>query len=391
MQNELEKITKEGLSTCVEPLIQWYRQNGRSLPWREAPSPYHVWISEIMLQQTRIEAVMEYYKRFIERLPEVSDLAGISEDDLLKLWEGLGYYTRARNLKKAAVQIMEEYGGELPDDYDLLIRLPGIGNYTAGAIASIAYGLPEPAVDGNVLRVVMRFLDCEADVMSQKVRRKTEDVLRQVMRERFKPCSADAEHGSGEISLHIRSEGGKSGRAGEFTQAIMELGEVICIPSGKPHCESCPLQDLCLGYSTGHEDTLPVRRAKTARRIEKRTVLRIRDEEGRIAIRRREDKGLLAGLWELPSVEGHLEAEDAMRILSSSVLPRPMESDDVFSCNPVTSLGPARHIFSHVEWHMVGYEVRVSSYHMLGLTWAAPEDFSEKFALPRAFQAYMIQ
>ena len=344
----------------IRPLLEWYSEHKRSLPWREAPSPYHVWISEIMLQQTRIEAVMSYYTRFLDRLPTVNDLAEVPEDELMKLWEGLGYYSRARNLRKAAVRITEEYDGELPADYDLLVQLPGIGNYTAGAIASIAYGLPEPAVDGNVLRVLMRFLDRDDDVMSQKVRRKIEETLRGVMRDYF-----DTE------SVHLSADIAGTNPAGDFTQALMELGEVVCIPNGEPLCDACPLKSLCLGRASGRAAELPVRKSKTKRRIEKRTVFIIRDEEGRVCIRRRPDTGLLAGLWELPSVEGHLKEDEVEGLIKK--------------------LPPARHVFSHIEWDMIAYEVRVTPHHIVGGIFVSPHDLDEKYALPTAFSAYRLR
>ena len=357
MADGMDKETVGRIGELVAPLLDWYSEHKRSLPWREAPSPYHVWISEIMLQQTRIEAVMGYYERFLSRLPDVRALAEVSDDELMKLWEGLGYYSRARNLKKAAVQLMEEHDGELPADYDLLVKLPGIGNYTAGAIASIAFGLPEPAVDGNVLRVLMRFLDRDDDVMGQKVRREAEACLREVMQ--------------GSVVATARA-------AGDFTQALMELGEVVCIPNGEPLCDICPLKGICKGRASGRAAELPVRKVKTKRRIEKRTIFLIRDDEGRVLIRRRPDKGLLAGLWELPSVEGHLKKNQVAEQMTN------------FEITSIKPLSPAKHIFSHIEWDMIGYEVRISPHHIVGEVWANPHDLDEKYALPTAFLAYRI-
>ena len=223
------------LEALVEPLCLWYEKEKRSMPWRDDATPYHVWLSEIMLQQTRIEAAKAYYDRFTKCLPDIPSLAAVSEEELLKLWEGLGYYNRARNLKKAASLLVERYDGRLPADYDLLLSLPGIGRYTAGAIASIAYGLAEPAVDGNVLRVTMRYLNCDEDIMKMSVRTKMEKQLRAIMP---KDCP------------------------GEFNQALMELGEVICIPNGKPLCEKCPLSHLCLAHKEGREMELPKKAEK---------------------------------------------------------------------------------------------------------------------------------
>ncbi len=366
------------MNELVTPLLDWYNENKRSLPWREAPSPYHVWISEIMLQQTRIEAVMAYYERFLDRLPTVRDLAEVPDDELMKLWEGLGYYSRARNLKKAAIRLVEDFDGELPADYELLVSLPGIGNYTAGAIASIAYGLPEPAVDGNVLRVLMRYLDRDDDVMSQKVRREVEESLRELMRERF---ATGRNH------------------AGDFTQALMELGEVVCIPNGEPLCDECPLKERCKGWASGRASELPVRKVKTKRRIEKRTVFLIRDEQGRVLIKRRPETGLLAGLWELPSVEGHLKknkvAEVVRQILTSLSSDAPRDTPASHTGTEATPditisgiLPPAKHVFSHIEWDMIGYEVQAVPHHIVGGIWVNPHDLDEKYALPTAFSAY---
>ncbi|MEE3467011.1 MAG: A/G-specific adenine glycosylase [Eubacterium sp.] len=355
MADGTDRQTVERVSALVRPLLDWYSKNKRSLPWREAPSPYHVWISEIMLQQTRIEAVMGYYERFLERLPSVRELAEVEDDELMKLWEGLGYYSRARNLKKAAIRVTEEFDGELPADYELLVSLPGIGSYTAGAIASIAYGLPEPAVDGNVMRVLMRFLDRDDDVMSQRVRREVEELLREVMRDVV--------------------------ATGDFTQALMELGEVVCIPNGEPLCDACPLKELCRGRASGRASELPVRKAKTKRRIEKRTIFVIRDSAGNVLIRKRPDTGLLAGLWELPSVDGHLKKAEVEAAVSGIA-----DGD----CEAIQRLPAARHIFSHVEWDMIAYEVRVTPHHIVGATWANPHDLDAKFALPTAFSAYRL-
>jgi len=228
-------MVKYELGAMVEPLCLWYEKNERSMPWREEPTPYHVWISEIMLQQTRIEAAKSYYERFTKRLPDVESLAAISEEELLKLWEGLGYYNRARNLQKAAQILVERYDGCLPAEYDLLLEFPGIGSYTAGAIASIAYGVSAPAVDGNVMRVTMRYLNCCDDISKQSVRKEMERSIMEVI--------------PGE-------------KPGTFNQALMELGEVICIPNGMPLCDACPLADACQGKKCQTQLQLPVKPIK---------------------------------------------------------------------------------------------------------------------------------
>lgn len=250
-------------------LLSWYEQNARPLPWRDEPTPYRVWISEIMLQQTRIEAAREYFLRFVARLPDVASLASASEESVLKLWEGLGYYSRARNLHAAAKKLMAEQGGKLPASFDALRALPGIGDYTAGAVSSIAFGRPEPAVDGNVLRVLSRLACSEENVGIAKVKTSFREALRPFY-------TAD--------------------NSASLTQSLMELGEVICTP-GVPHCLFCPLEPLCVGRAAGRETELPVMPEKRARRREKRTIFLLICGD-RVAIRKREKRGLLAGLWE---------------------------------------------------------------------------------------------
>ncbi|MBQ8590923.1 MAG: A/G-specific adenine glycosylase [Firmicutes bacterium] len=297
------------LQKVQEPLIAWYDGAKRDLPWRNDVTPYRVWLSEIMLQQTRVEAGRDYFLRFTKELPDVEALANVSDELLMKLWEGLGYYNRARNLKKAAGIIMEQYGGELPSIYEELLELPGIGPYTAGAIASIAFGRQRPAVDGNVLRVVMRLLGRYDDIAKDSVKKDVEAAL-----------------------LEVMTVGTSHERPGDFNQSLMELGATVCIPNGQPHCDECPWTDNCKARKQGIQMELPVKLTKKKRRIEKKTVLILRDEMGRLILHRRDDKGLLAGLWELPEKSGEL-------------------SDYVEICDLVEA-GEAVHIFSHVEWHM---------------------------------------
>lgn len=343
------------IGALVEPLCLWYEENRRYMPWRDEPTPYHVWISEIMLQQTRIEAVKAYYDRFIEKIPDVKSLAAIPEDELLKLWEGLGYYNRARNLKKAAQQVVDEHEGELPADYGLLMELPGIGSYTAGAVASIAYGIAAPAVDGNVLRVAMRFLDCGDDIMRQAVRKKMEQSVMAVI-----PSDAP----------------------GLFNQALMELGETVCIPNGAPLCDKCPLKDRCAGHKNGHEAELPVKKGKKERRIEKRTVF-LFEKKGLIGIAKRPDRGLLAGLWEFPSVEGHKGLEGVKQWLAENGI----------TTEDVSRAGRAKHIFSHVEWHMTGYYVvlpdDIPQDIVPGIHWVRREELLKQYAIPAAFRFFL--
>lgn len=344
------------LGALVEPLCLWYEKNKRSMPWREDATPYHVWLSEIMLQQTRIEAAKAYYIRFTERLPDVQALADVPEEELMKLWEGLGYYNRARNLQKAAKLLVERYDGCLPASYDLLLELPGIGNYTAGAIASIAYGLPAPAVDGNVLRVAMRYLNCDDDIMKQSVRRQMEKAIMAVIPKEM---------------------------PGEFNQALMELGEVICLPNGKPLCESCPLADTCQGHAAGREMELPVKPEKKSRRIEKKTIL-ILEWKGRLGIKKRPENGLLAGLWEFPAMDG---------FQTISQLQKYLQEQGVTEAK-VKRLQGGKHIFSHVEWHMRGYRIELTQEpqdFVSELVWLEKEQLKNEYAIPVAFHKFLHQ
>ena len=339
------------LEMIVRPLLEWFGQNARVLPWRDDPAPYRVWISEIMLQQTRVEAVKPYYQRFMEALPTIGDLAVCEEDTLLKLWEGLGYYNRARNLQAAARTVKEEYGGRLPEDWKELQKLRGIGSYTAGAISSIAYGRRAPAVDGNVLRVISRVLCSREDILKQSVKKKMEEELLAVMPE---------------------------GQAGAFNQALMELGATVCVPNGAPHCGICPLKELCLAHAGDCTDCIPVKAARKPRRIEEKTVFVIRDQEN-CAVGRRPGKGLLAGLYELPNTAGHLTQDEAVRWVK----------EQGFSPIRIRTLGPAKHIFSHVEWHMTGYLVIVEEQSRSGYIMTPPAFTEKMYPVPAAFAAYV--
>ncbi|MCI1955399.1 MAG: A/G-specific adenine glycosylase [Oscillospiraceae bacterium] len=337
-------------SKIVSPLLKWYKRNARSLPWRDDPTPYRVWISEIMLQQTRVEAVKPYFERFLREIPDVRALAEIPEGRLLKLWEGLGYYSRARSLKKAAGVLLEQYGGRLPASAEELKKLPGIGEYTAGAIASIAYGLPEPAVDGNVLRVAARLAASHRDVSAPGVKRELRESLRAVY---------------------------PAGNAGAFTQSLMELGATVCLPNGAPLCGACPLAGLCEARRKGEEAALPVKAPKAERRKEDRTVFLILCG-GAVAVRRRPETGLLAGLWEFPGVGGALSPERAENVLRGWGL----------SVGTMEPLPKAKHVFSHIEWRMTGYFVRVPKT-AAGFAWAEIPALFRDYAVPSAFRAHL--
>ncbi len=335
------------IEQALPRIADWYALSRRVLPWREEPTPYRVWISEIMLQQTRIEAVIPYYRRFLAELPDVAALAAVEEDRLLKLWEGLGYYSRARNLKRAAEMVMRDFGGELPHTAAALRTLPGIGDYTAGAIASIACGEPEPAVDGNVLRVLSRLLENGGDVLSPAVKKSVTTLLRE-------------HYPSGEA-------------AALTTEGLMELGETVCIPNGAPKCELCPWQSLCRAHQNGTEENYPVKAPPRPRRIEERSVLLLRWGD-RWAIRQREKKGLLAGLWEFPNEPGAVTEEELRA--------RFPQAERIAPC------GRARHVFTHVEWRMEGWLLDLKR-PLPGLTWETAAEIRSRYSIPTALKAYL--
>ena len=336
-----------------EPLVQWYRENKRDLPWRENPEAYRVWISEIMLQQTRVEAVKGYYDRFLKTLPDVQSLAEAEEDQLLKLWEGLGYYNRVRNMQKAARQIMVDYHGVFPSDYEEIRSLTGIGSYTAGAISSFAFGKPEP-VDGNVLRVLTRILADHSDIMKQSTKTKMEKALRKVI-----PADSPS----------------------DFNQGLIELGAIVCVPNGEPKCQECPVSHLCRAREEGQISEFPVKKKAKARRIEDKTILVFRDDE-EIAIGKRDKKGLLAGLYELPNVPGHLSRKEVENYCKEIGL-LPIR---------IKKLPAAKHIFSHVEWHMIGYDIRVDELEKTNkkeFLFIHPGEIEKTYPIPAAFEMYM--
>ena len=348
------------MKETAKPLVEWFRKNKRDLPWRERMDAYRVWISEIMLQQTRVEAVKPYYERFLKALPDVRALAKVSEDRLLKLWEGLGYYNRARNLKYAACQIIEEYGGKFPETYEEIRSLKGIGSYTAGAISSFVYNIPKPAVDGNVLRVVSRITADDSDIAKAGTKSKIEKEIEEVI-----PRDA----------------------AGDFNQSLIELGAVVCLPNGEPRCGSCPVSHLCLAHEQGRETEFPVKKKAKKRRIENRTVLLFRDAQ-KTAIRKRPAKGLLAGMYEFPNREGRMTYDEVVGYGKSLGL-TPVR---------IRKLGNAKHIFSHVEWHMTGYEILVDELEKSmadenkekgNIIFAEIRQLQEEYPIPSAFEAYM--
>ena len=331
-------------------LPDWYRDHHRDLPWRRDREPYHVWLSEIMLQQTRVEAVKGYYARFLEALPTVEALAGADPDTLHKLWEGLGYYTRVRNLQKAARVIVDGHGGAFPRTYEAVRALPGVGDYTAGAVCSICFDLPTPAVDGNVLRVTARVDDCSDLVTDPKVRKAVAARLAAVY---------------------------PAGRCGDFTQALMELGATVCVPNGPPRCGQCPCAPFCRGLAAGTAPSLPVRPEKKPRRVEEKTVFLLRCG-GRTAVVRRPSRGLLAGLWSFPNVAGKLDAQQALDTAAGWGV-RPTELERVTE---------RFHVFTHIRWELRGYVIRCAA--AAGpFTWVTDGQLAGEIALPTAFRQFL--
>ena len=348
-----KNMTTETLPARLQPvLLDWYRKNARDLPWRHTRDPYCIWVSEIMLQQTRVAAVLGYYARFLEAFPTVEALAAAPEEQLMKLWEGLGYYSRARNLQKTARLITER--GSFPETYDELMKLPGVGDYTASAVAAIAFGKREPAVDGNVLRVVTRITDCHDDILDPKVKKRIRAQLQEIMPQ-----------DEAEIRL--------------FNQSVMELGATVCGPNGAPKCDLCPVAEMCLSRQNGTAELLPVKKPKKERRIEEKTVF-VLLRDGSVALRQREDSGLLAGLWEFPNVEGALDEETAPSVL---------EQWGLNARNWSRKL-TAKHVFTHVEWHMTGYVLEVSGDGPEEFLWV-DEAGLEEHAVPSAFVRYYTE
>lgn len=343
-------LEKKYMKEIVRPLLKWYQKNKRKLPWREDLNPYHVWISEVMLQQTRIEAVIPYYDRFIKQLPTIYDLAKVDDDKLLKLWEGLGYYNRARNLKKAAMEVVLKYNGNFPNSFEKILALPGIGEYTASAISSICFSLPEVTIDGNVLRVYERLMNGYDNIDEISVRKK----IRLELMEIIPPT-----------------------KSGEFNQSLMELGEIVCLPNGIPKCNICPLSRFCKAREKHTFLHIPVRNPKKEKKIQKFTVLLLICGD-KIAIHKRGDKGVLKNLWEFPNVSGFYSEEDILQYLI----------DCSFEVNSIICSISYNHIFTHLKWQMQSYLVRVANMQS-DYSWVNMSELLNTYALPSAFQPFV--
>lgn len=330
-------------------LLPWYAREKRDLPWRRDREPYHILVSEIMLQQTRVEAVRGYYDRFLTALPTIGSLAACPEEQLLKLWEGLGYYSRARNLQKSARVIVDTYAGRFPDTYEGLLSLPGVGPYTAAAVASICFEQPCAAVDGNVLRVIARLTGDDRPIDLSQVKREIADRLEQIY---------------------------PQGHCGDFTQAMMELGATLCTPRS-PECARCPAEAFCTARRQNRTAELPVRSPKKAKRVEERTVFLLQCGED-FALCRREEKGLLSGLWQFPNTAGHLSPSQALDwVQTAGAQPTDL-------CRSVRRT----HIFTHIRWEMIGYHI-LCAQPAEGFTWGSLQTIREKYALPTAFRLFL--
>ena len=341
----------EDLQKLPGALLPWYELHKRDLPWRKDKDPYHIWVSEIMLQQTRVEAVKNYYARFLDALPAVAALAQCDEELLHKLWEGLGYYTRARNLKRSAKEIMDRYGGKFPQTYEQILALPGIGPYTAGAICSIAFDLPTPAVDGNVLRVISRVTNDPTPIDLPAYKKSVTTRLAEVYPE----------------------------RAGDFTQALMELGATVCGPNRRPDCENCPCKDFCEGYLQNTAENLPVKLPKRERKREEKTVF-ILSCDGRYALEKRPDGGLLAGLWQFPNTPKKLDTQAEINKVEQYGL----------KIKEIHMQVERKHIFTHIEWDMRGVYAEVTDC-AGNFLWLTPEQIETRAALPTAFRIFWDQ
>ncbi|MBP5242461.1 MAG: A/G-specific adenine glycosylase [Clostridia bacterium] len=308
---------REQFFPLPEYLLPWFYENKRNLPWRESKDAYAVWVSEIMLQQTRVEAAKEYYIRFLKELPTVYDLADCDDEKLMKLWEGLGYYSRARNMKKCAKEVVEKYGGVFPEDKELLIKLPGIGEYTAGSLSSIAYDEKNPAIDGNVLRVCAR-VEGDFTPIDSAVRKK---------------------------ELYGKLQAVYPEAAGDYTQSLMELGALVCLPE-TPRCNICPMKGKCVAERENLQGDLPVMPQKAEKKRVKLAVFLIKTPQG-ILLKKRPEKGLLAGMWEFPNTEQEAPMSEDNAVLKG------------FQGVNFKKCGTHTHIFTHLIWEMTAYTAEI--------------------------------
>lgn len=348
---------KKIVQSDIQNLINWFKLNERKLPWRNPITPYTVWISEIMLQQTRIHAVIPKFLTFVQELPDIESLANCNDDKLMKLWEGLGYYSRARNLKKCANDLIQDYNGEFPHTKKELIKLPGIGDYTAGAIATTCFEEKVSAIDGNVLRVLARYFGYTKDIRSKETLTYFDQMI----------LSSLTDVDSKDVRY--------------FTQGLMEIGETICVPKGEPSCSTCPFHMHCVALKENTITTIPYRSKLKERKIIDKTVFIIRNKDHYL-IHKRDSTGLLANLYEFPNIDQVLSKEETLQYL---------EKYPINIINIKESI-IAKHVFTHIEWHMHGYEIEIDELHqsLFGNNYyfLSKEELA-KISIPSAFQAYL--
>ena len=350
----MQTISADTKQIIQQNLISWYDQNKRDLPWRKTKNPYFIWISEIMLQQTRVEAVKEYYIQCNTALPTVEDLANVPEDKLLKLWQGLGYYSRAKNLKIAAQAIVNQFGGKFPNTKQQLLTLKGVGEYTANAISSIAFEQANAVVDGNVLRVYSRLFELYEDIAKPQTLKNVNALAQTLLPQK---------------------------RVGDYNQAIMELGATVCVPNQSPMCNKCPFRDICKANQKSLQSVLPVKSAKPARTIEQKTIFIIENSNSYLLLKRQE-KGLLSGLWEFLNTDGHLTLQQATQYLQTMGL----------LVKTITPSVNAKHIFTHKEWHMVSYKVVVlNKPNLPQAQWLTAAQINNAYSVPTAFLPFLKQ
>lgn len=348
LMNAYQVLRKKDLQELVNPLLSWYQKNQRDLPWRKTTDPYAIWISEIMLQQTRVETVKPYYQRFLDCFPTIESLANGREDILLKRWEGLGYYRRAFHLQQAAQVIMKKYHGLFPKSYREVISLPGIGSYTAGAILSIAFSEPYPAVDGNVLRVIYRILGSFQEIGNSLSKQRVEHMIKEVLTKE---------------------------NARNFNQALMELGATICLPKKQAKCHSCPLSKFCKAYQENWVELLPMKKQKKASKIVEKTCLLL-ECNGNYAILKRPSQGLLGGLYQFPEAQFMTKQSEVVKWCKENQL-APFY---------IQRLDDHQHVFTHLTWKMNGFYVRVEEENQAFL-WVSKEAL-EQYSIPTAFSYY---
>lgn len=349
-EEQLMDCGKSQIRLFQRKILSWYKKSRREMPWREQPTPYRIWISEIMLQQTRVDTVIPYFNNFMARYPTVESLASSEENELMKYWEGLGYYSRIKNIRKTAIELVQNHQAKLPESFEELLKLKGIGEYTAGAIASEAFGEKVPAVDGNVFRVFARLTGFREDIREAKSQEKLKVAVRGVLPEK---------------------------EIGDFNQGLIELGALICIPKGSPKCELCPVKEFCGSYRDNLQDEIPFRSKARKRTVQERTVFLIQCGD-RFAVRKREEGTLLEGLFEIPNREGFYTPEEAKSVVEEMG----------FTVKDLHMIRDKKVVFTHIEWILQGYYFHVAEENDAFL-FETKENLLKNYALASAFIGYL--